>query len=206
MIPALACLALLAGAPASDTRAQGTDADVLSAREAAQKGQWRALDTLRRKLAGHPLEAYPTFWALAPNLDRTDPTEVRGFLERYPRGPLAETVRRDWLRALGAAGSWALFREELPRYIGDDPDVACYALQERLARDDREVAGEARALFLQARDAPASCDPAFNAAAAVFRTQARAPSPLALKDSEACQSSWAFSVSTTSSLHAVPSK
>ena len=110
MIPALACLVFLAAAMSSDTRAQGTDADVLAARDAAQKGQWKALDTLRRKLAGHPLEAYPTYWALAPNLDRTDPTEVRGFLERYPRGPLAETVRRDWLRALGAAGSHAIVR------------------------------------------------------------------------------------------------
>ncbi|HUP30148.1 MAG TPA: hypothetical protein VM122_08255, partial [Usitatibacter sp.] len=127
------------------TRAQpASDSDVLAAREAAQRGQWRALDALRPRFAGHPLEAYPTYWLLSGTVDRADPAEVRAFLERYPKGPLAESLRREWLRALGAAGSWDAFRAEYPRVVGEDAEITCYALQERSARKDPEVAAEAR--------------------------------------------------------------
>ena len=151
-------------------RAQpATDADVLAAREAAQRGQWRALDTMRPRFAGHPLEAYPTYWLLSGTVERAEAAEVRAFLERYPKGPLAESLRREWLRALGAAGSWDAFRAEYPRVVGEDAEITCYALQERLARKDPEVGAEARQLFLAGREAPAACDAVFASIASAGR-------------------------------------
>ena len=142
------------------------DADLLAAREAAQRGQWRVLETLRARLAGHPLEAYPSYWLLAGTVDRADPAEVRAFLQRYPRGPLTESLRREWLRALGAAGAWDVFRAEYPLATGEDTELACYSMQERLARSDAEVAAEARQLFLAGREAHPACDAVFAAVAA----------------------------------------
>lgn len=143
-----------------------TEADLLLAKEAAHKGQWKALDALRARFAGDVLEPYPAYWLLAGSVERADPNEVRAFLERWPRTPLAESLRREWLKALGAARSWELFREQQRLLVGDDTEIACYALQERLERGDTDAAGEARVLFLSARETPASCDTVFASLAA----------------------------------------
>jgi soluble lytic murein transglycosylase len=159
------CAGLVALAPALAFADAPGDADVLAARDAALRGQWKLLDTYRARLAGHILEAYPAYWLLAGNLERSEPRDVQAFLARYPDSPLAEGLRREWLKALGAAGSWELFRAEYPRVLGDDVEVACYSFQERLARGDAEAIAEARALFVSARETTAACDPVFAAAA-----------------------------------------
>ncbi len=161
--------AALALAPAFSRAQAPGDSEVLAAREAALRGQWKVLDTYRARLAGHILEPYATYWLLAGNVERSDPREVRAFLARYPDTPLAEGLRREWLKALGAAGSWEIFRAEYPRVVGDDVEIACYSFQERLARGDAEAASEARGLFVSARETGAACDPVFAAAVAARR-------------------------------------
>ncbi len=146
-----------------------TDADLQSAREAAQKGNLKALEGWKSRFAGHLLEAYPAYWLLSATIDRADPADIRDFLARHGDGPLAESLRRDWLKSLGAAGSWDLFRREYPALQQEDPEVTCFALQERLARADAEALGEARALWLAGRAAPAACTPVFDAALASGR-------------------------------------
>ena len=139
------------------------DADVLAARDAAQRGQWKVVDGYRARLAGHPLESYPAYWMLAGSVDRADPKDVQAFLDRYPGTPLAESLRREWLRALGAGGTWDLFRAEYPKLIADDVDILCYSFQERRARADAEVSAEAHALFVSGRETTSACDPVFAA-------------------------------------------
>src|SRR5450631_625619 len=160
------CVGLVALAPALTHADTPGDADVLAARDAALRGQWKQVEIYRARLAGHILEAYPAYWLLAGNIERSDPREVQAFLTRYADSPLSEGLRRDWLRALGAAGSWELFRAEYPRMLGDDVEVACYSFQERLAQGDAEAIAEARALFISARETSAACDPVFAAAVA----------------------------------------
>jgi len=141
--------------------AEPNDAVFLAARDAAARGQWRALQEYRDQLSGHLLAAYPAYWLLSGNLERTDPRDVQDFLARYADTPLAESLRREWLKVLGAAGAWDLFRAEYPKVTGDDLDIACYSFQERLARNDPDALPESRALFVSAREVPASCDPVF---------------------------------------------
>jgi soluble lytic murein transglycosylase len=155
------CASVFAAAPLAACAQLATDTDVLAARDAVQRGNWKALDTLRPRFAGHVLEAYPSYWLLAGTVDRADPREVQAFLARYPSSPLAEGLRREWLKSLGASGSWDLFRAEHPRLLADDAEVTCYSFQERLARGDAEVAAEARALFQAGKEAPSSCEPVF---------------------------------------------
>jgi soluble lytic murein transglycosylase len=142
-----------------------TDSDLLALKDASQKNNWRALEQMRARFAGHPLEAYPTYWLLSGQLQRADPAEVRAFLARYPDSPLAESLRRDWLKSLAAAGSWDVFRAEHPSLVSDDGEIACYALTDRLARADADAQAEGRALFNSPRDTPANCDPVFTALA-----------------------------------------
>jgi soluble lytic murein transglycosylase len=142
---------------------------VLAAREAAQRGQWKIVEGYRSRLAGHSLEAYPWYWMLQGSVDRVDPREVRAFLDRYPGTPLAEGLRREWLRALGAAASWEVFRAEYPKVVGDDAEITCYSFQERLARSDPEVMAEARSLFVSHRESGVACDNVFAALASSGR-------------------------------------
>src|SRR3954468_4317746 len=159
--PAAAFAVILALGSAMAHAQGATDSDVLAAKEAVQKGNWKALEALRPRFAGHILEAYPSYWLLSGTVDRADPREVKAFLDRYPASPLTESLRREWLRALGAAGSWDLFRAEYPKVTGEDSEITCYSLQERQLRGDAEVMGEARTLLLAGREAPPACDPLF---------------------------------------------
>ena len=160
LISALLCAAALA-APAASRAQPASDADLLAARDALQRGQWKVLEQLRARFAGHLLEPYPQFWLLDGNIQSADARDVQAFLAAYPTGPLAEALRRDWLKVLGASGSWDLFRAEHPKLVFDDADVTCYSFQERLERGDGQVEEEARALFRAGREAPAPCDPVF---------------------------------------------
>jgi len=157
----LCATALAAGA--APLAREPADADLVAAREAVQKGRWQVIGELRSHFADTILEAYPPYWLLDGNIDRAAPDEVQAFLAKYPSGPLAESLRRDWLKALGAAGAWDLFRAEHPKLVTDDAEIACYAFQERFARGDPEATPEARALYLEGREAPPPCDPVFAA-------------------------------------------
>jgi len=151
---------------AAFARAEPDDALFLAARDAAVRGQWRALQEYRDQLSGALLAAYPSYWLLSGNLDRSDPREVQDFLARYPDSPLAESLRREWLRVLGAARDWDRFRAEYPKVTGDDVEIACYSFQERIARNDPDVLPESRALFVSAREVAPACDPVFASAVA----------------------------------------
>lgn len=155
------CVFLAAsGAACADA---GGEAELAQAREAAQRGQPGPLEAWKARHPGHPLEAYATFWMLSGSVARADPAQVRDFLSRHADTPLADLVRREWLKALGAAGDWEAFRAEHPRVIADDPEIACLSFQERIARGDPEVAAEARVAFLAARPTPEACEPVFAA-------------------------------------------
>src|SRR5687768_10938465 len=93
---ALLALALALGAlPA--VAATALEATLPAVRYAALRGNLAAVAASRTQFAGHPLEAYPHFWALTATLERADPSEVRDFLARHAATPLAETLRREWL-------------------------------------------------------------------------------------------------------------
>ncbi|MEP7259741.1 MAG: transglycosylase SLT domain-containing protein [Usitatibacter sp.] len=160
LVKAATCAAIIAAAP-HFAFAAAADTDLLTLKDAAQKGNWRVLDQLRPRFSGHPLEAYPTYWLLSGQLAHTDPAEVRAFLARYPDSPLSETLRRDWLKSLAVAGNWTVFRAEHPSLVSDDAEIACYALQDRIARGDAEAQVEARALFNSPRETPVNCDSVF---------------------------------------------
>ena len=166
------CALLGAAAPFALALPAGADADLLAAKEAAQKGNLKALEALRQRLAGHPLESYAAYWLLSAQLERADPAEVLAFLARFADSPLAEGLRRDWLKILGAAGAWDLFRAEYPKVVGDDVELTCYSFQGRLARGDPEVFPEARSLFLTGLAVPAACEPVFAALADAKRLEA----------------------------------
>jgi soluble lytic murein transglycosylase len=142
------------------SRSHGDPAEqaFLVARDAFRERDPIKLARVAPRAKGYLLEPYVEQWLLRLKLDDASPEEVRDFLARYPGTLLAEQVRSDWLKLLGKRGEWDLFRQERPKLVNADDDIACYSLLERsLAGDASTLAGLAP-LWLSARDLPAGCD------------------------------------------------
>ncbi len=135
------------------------DKALLAAHDAFLAGDKVRLARHAEKIQGHALDIYVSFWGLRLRLEEADPGEVRGFLVRHSGTVLAEQLRRDWLRILGRTGRWDLFREEQPALVKDDPDVACYALQERWRRQDASALAEATSFWRVPKALPEGCVP-----------------------------------------------
>ena len=157
--------AVLVALPAAVFAAGGSSQDkaVLAARDAFVSGDGFKLAGYVGKVRGHALDAYVAFWRLRLRLEEAAPGEMRNFLGRNEGTVLAEQLRREWLRVLGKNGQWDLFREEYPLLVKADPDVACYALQERWRRQDVSVFAEVRSFWKAPRALPAGCAPVVEA-------------------------------------------
>jgi soluble lytic murein transglycosylase len=150
-------------AAASAARYSPQDKAVLAARDAFLSGNQAQLARHTEKVRGHALESYVAFWRLRLRLEDTAPGELRDFLSVHAGTLLAEQLRRDWLRFLGKNGQWELFRMEHPALIKADPDVACYALQDRRQRQDASASAEMRSLWKEPRTLPEGCAPVVDA-------------------------------------------
>ncbi len=153
---AIFAVALLAlPAPALAVQELTQDEAVLAARDAFNAGDRVKLGKLAGKLDGHVLDSYLEYWRL--RLENAPAGEVRAFLASNPGTPLAELLRREWLKLLGSKGQWDLFRAEYPALAGDDPEVACYALQDRWERQEPAASAEFRNFWNAPRELPEGC-------------------------------------------------
>jgi soluble lytic murein transglycosylase len=155
----LIALPIAASAAASPSQ----DRALLAAHDAFLAGDKAKLARHAEKIRSHTLDSYVAFWRLRLRLEEADPAELRDFLARNEGTALAERLRRDWLLVLGKKGQWEIFREEYPTLVKADPDVVCYALQERWRRQDTSVFAEVKSFFMAPRALPAGCAPVVDA-------------------------------------------
>ncbi len=141
------------------------DQAVLAAAQAYERRDLKALAASREALRGTPhlLSHYPEFWFLSVSLQAArgdalaEADAIRAFLSRHPDSPLADSLRRDWLKALGRQASWETFLAEVPRIGTDDSEIVCHHLRVRLERQDRDARPEARSLWNAATPLPDAC-------------------------------------------------
>ena len=144
--------------------AQGTDADVLAAKAAFERGDRARLDALAPRAKGHVLEPYVAYWQLKLNLDTVDADTVRSFVARHAATPLAERAQADWLKSLGRRGDLARFAaSHVPGTFTEDVEITCYALQAARSRDGETAVAAAKPLWLTGQATPEACDPLFAA-------------------------------------------
>ena len=146
-------------AQAAPSRPQTQDEIFLAAHAAARAGDYDKLARYEVQLQGYLLEPYVESWLLRARLEDASADEVRAFLAREQGSFLAEQLRKEWLKALGKKQQWDLFRAEHPLLIGEDNDVACYALQARWQQRDESALAEVRAQWTAPRELPEGCVP-----------------------------------------------
>jgi soluble lytic murein transglycosylase len=140
------------------------DESFLAARDAAGKGDRAQLERLAGELRAHELAAYVDYWRLQADLKKNpDVAAITAFLAANEGDPLAEKMRGDWLREAGRQQQWAVFDAAYPALAQPDQELACYALQSRLARGDKGALDAAMPLWLGLTEAPEPCRPVFEA-------------------------------------------
>jgi soluble lytic murein transglycosylase len=143
--------------------AASQDDDFLAAREAFRVGDAVKLERHAKPLHDYILEPYVAYWRLGLRLEDAAPDEVRALLARVNDGPVSNSLRADWLKALGMRRQWDLFDAEYPQLIGEDTELLCYSLQSRLHAGDAAALSYARTLWFTGRDLPNSCNALFDA-------------------------------------------
>lgn len=151
--------------PGSDASAGSRDDDFLVARDAFRVGDMARLNALSKRLEGHVLAPYLSYYQIQMRLKDASAEEVRHFIAENGDSPLSDRLRADWLRVLGQQQNWALFLKEYPSLVNYDDDLACYALQARLQGGDGSVAQDAMHKWFAGTELPLTCKPVFDALA-----------------------------------------
>jgi soluble lytic murein transglycosylase len=152
---------LLGMMPLASAWASPGDAAVRQAQQAFAARKLADLERAARDVpADHVLSPYVEFWRLMLE-SRSEDARIADFLARYPGSRMAEVLRADWLKSLGAREAWPLYLAEYPRL--QKPEVAhqCYAYRAEWAQGNRSHQREAVALWFTGSDMPSVCTPLF---------------------------------------------
>ena len=147
------------------------DRELISARDAFERRDLKSLTASREKfrmmLANYPLANYADYWWLVANLAggatfaTSHAADFRAFLTSNADSVLADTLRKEWLRALGKHDQWGLFLPEYQRLNIDDADLVCHHWRQRIGVADRAALAEAAAFWRAGRGASDACHAAF---------------------------------------------
>jgi soluble lytic murein transglycosylase len=112
-------------------------------RDAARDNDPARAAQLASLIRNYPAPAYLSYFQIKPrlfngaghaNLDAPD-APVLSFLQRYDGQAIADRLRNDYLRVLGARHDWQDFDSQYSLFVlNDDTQVKCYALESRAAR------------------------------------------------------------------------
>lgn len=141
--------------------------EFVSARDAFDRHNLKSLaaarERFRANFTDYPLASYVEYWWLLASLAQsssfgaTNATDFSAFLASQPENVLAESLRREWLRALGKLERWDLFLPEMQRLNIDDSDLICHHWRYRIAQGDRSTLIEAKSFWTAARTASDAC-------------------------------------------------
>jgi soluble lytic murein transglycosylase len=116
------------------------DKDINAARTAFERRDLKALEATRIAVSKstHPLVPYVDYWWFTANFSRPSTpgssaifavarsSEIAAFLDANQDTPLADSLRRDWLKILGSLDEWDEFEPEFAKLTTDDNEVTCH--------------------------------------------------------------------------------
>ena len=135
------------------------DSAFLAARDAFAKGDAAKLARLAPELKGYVLEPYVEYYQIRMRIDEQSPASIQAFIARYPNSVIGERMRADWLRSLVRKRDWDAYLAEYPNYLGEDADLACYALQANWRKGTQVPAAEIMLQWNAPRDILDGCLP-----------------------------------------------
>ncbi len=153
---------LLGMLPVATGWAASGDAAVQQAQQAHAARNLANLERAARNVPDdHVLLPYVEYWRLVL-ASRNDDARITDFLSRYPGSRLAEMLRADWLKSLGAREAWSLYLIEYPRLVKPEPAHQCYAYRAERSQGNPGRQREAVSMWFTGRDMPSACTPLFS--------------------------------------------
>jgi soluble lytic murein transglycosylase len=140
-----------------------SDADLVAARAAFDKGDRAKLAAIAPKLSTHLLAPYVAYWQLKLGIEDASPQAVATFVERNQTSPLADRLRVDWLKMLGRKAIWNRFAADYVAPQFEDVELACYNVLFKWQRDGEAALSDALPLWFTGASTPEACEPAFTA-------------------------------------------
>ncbi len=154
-------LILLALVAAPSGWAASGDAAVLKAQQAYAQRKLADLERAARAVPdSHVLSPYVEYWRLMLS-GSDDDARIADFLARYPGSRVAEMMRADWLKSLGAREAWPIYLAEYPRLVKPDSAHQCFAYRAERAQGKLSHQREAVSMWFTGRDMPSACAPLF---------------------------------------------
>jgi soluble lytic murein transglycosylase len=155
------CCFILGLVTALPVWADSGDAAVLRAHAAYTARQVANLERAAADVpSDHVLAPYVEYWRLMLS-GRGDEARVAEFLAHYPDSRMAESLRADWLRSLGARAAWPQYLAEYSRLVKPDTAHQCYAYRAEWALGNLDHQRDAVSLWFTGRDLPTACTPLF---------------------------------------------
>jgi soluble lytic murein transglycosylase len=131
-----------------------------AAQKALRAGKIQTFNKLSAGLRDYPLYPYLRHDYLKSRLWKVKDEEIIHFLKQYDDLPMANNLRRAWLKELIRKGRWLVF---LDNYTSQsDTTLQCHQLQARIKTGNQAyLLEDARTLWLAGKSQPPQCDPAF---------------------------------------------
>ncbi len=160
---ALVTLSASTGFAGAVFAASGDD-EFLYAREAYIKKNAIALSEYTQQLQQehYLLAPYAEYWLMLLSINEADNKTIVDFINAYSDYPFSAKLRAEYLKKLGREQDWSSFATEYARYKQEEAAVACYAAEANAVLVDVKSLQNAKALWMQAKEQPSSCNNLFD--------------------------------------------
>ncbi len=155
------CLSLpLYAAQADDARILEQRKKYLAAEKSLHAGHLKAFKKVMDGLQDYPLYPYLRYDYLSRRLWQVKDTEIIDFLKNYGDLPIANDLRRSWLKLLAKRAHWQTYIDNYTPQ--SNKTLQCYQLLARIKTDNKAyLLEDIRTVWLDGESLPPQCDPAF---------------------------------------------
>ena len=143
-----------------DTRLLEQRKQYLAAKKSLRAGQVTKFRKIAETLRDYPLYPYLRYDYLKRRLWKVKKEEIAEFLELYSDLPMANDLRKSWLKLLAKRGHWQSYIEHYTPQA--DKTLQCYQLRARMKQKQQAyLLEDIRTVWLAGESLPPECDPAF---------------------------------------------
>ncbi len=146
--------------PAEDSSLQAQRKQYLAAKKSLRAGHLKTFQKTAEGLKDYPLYPYLRYDYLRRRLWKVNNSELIDFLKHYGDLPVANDLRRAWLKLLAKRGHWQTYVENYTSQ--KDRTLQCYQLLARIkTKNSAYLLEDIRTMWLTGESLPPQCDPAF---------------------------------------------
>lgn len=159
----LAALGVFYFGPTAPAHAESQDELILGAAQAYRAQDAERLAYYASRVESGILDPYLAYWQLELRINQAEPQEVAAFLDRNSDTLVAEKLRAAWLKRLAREQNWPQFLSFFSGLASPDAELTCAHIWARARSGNSTALLEAKPLWFDGADLPATCTTVFEA-------------------------------------------